>query len=77
MAQAATPIKSEVQKLLAHDAAPGDAYGISVAVDGDAALVGAKWEDDNGISSGAIYVYTCCRRAFPKSTLVDKLTCKR
>ncbi|MBY5163138.1 FG-GAP repeat protein [Salsipaludibacter albus] len=45
-------------KLIASDAAAGDEFGNSVAVDGDAILVGAFLDDDNGSNSGSVYVYT-------------------
>ena len=45
-------------KLTASDGAPGgDEFGISVAVSGDRIVVGAHLDDDNGGSSGAVYVY--------------------
>jgi hypothetical protein len=45
-------------KLLASDGAPSDQFGISVAVAGDTALVGAWGDDDLGNSSGTAFVYT-------------------
>ena len=39
---------SEETKLKASDGAATDAFGASVALDGDTALVGASWNDDNG-----------------------------
>ena len=44
-------------KLLADDGAPGDAFGRSVAIDGDTALVGAHLHDDKGGNAGAAYVF--------------------
>jgi len=44
-------------KLLASDGASGDEFGISVSVFGDVALVGARFDDDNGNGSGSAYVY--------------------
>ena len=46
------------QKLLAPGAAPGDAFGVSVALDGDTAVIGA-WLADTpaGIDAGAAYVF--------------------
>jgi hypothetical protein len=49
---------TEKQKFLASDAAAGDYFGGSVSLDGDTALIGAAWDDDNGISSGSAYVFT-------------------
>jgi hypothetical protein len=49
---------TEKQKLLASDAAAGDYFGGSVSLDGDTALIGVKYDDDNGVSSGSAYVFT-------------------
>jgi hypothetical protein len=47
----------EVVKLTALDAAAGDLFGYSVAIDGDYAVVGAYSEDGAGTDCGAVYVY--------------------
>jgi hypothetical protein len=47
----------EVQKLTASDAAPEDAFGWSIDIDGDVIVVGAPWDDDLGSKSGAAYVF--------------------
>ncbi|TFB11899.1 hypothetical protein E3V55_02505, partial [Candidatus Marinimicrobia bacterium MT.SAG.3] len=44
-------------KLLASDGAADDLFGWSVSISGDYAVVGARRDDDNGISSGSAYVY--------------------
>jgi len=44
-------------KLMASDAAERDYFGWSVAIDGDTALVGARYDDDMGTSSGSAYVF--------------------
>ena len=44
-------------KLVAPDAAAEDAFGVSVAVDGATALVGAHFSDDNGSNSGSAYLF--------------------
>ena len=44
-------------KLTASDAATRDIFGISVALSGDTALVGAGGNDDAGSGSGSAYVY--------------------
>ena len=41
---------SFVQKLTAHDAAASDQFGVSVSVDGAILAVGARLDDDNGLS---------------------------
>jgi len=49
---------SQQAKLTASDAAAGDNFGVSVAVDGDTAVIGAYRDDDNGANSGSAYVFT-------------------
>ncbi|MGA9278338.1 FG-GAP repeat protein [Ilumatobacter sp.] len=44
-------------KLTASDAAPGDDFGVSVAVSGDTIVVGAVFDDDKGALSGSAYVF--------------------
>lgn len=44
-------------KLIAADGAADDAFGWRVAIDGDVALVGADFDDDDGTSSGSAYVF--------------------
>ena len=46
---------SEAQKLLAGDGAAGDRLGYSVAIDGDTALIGARFSGGN---FGSAYVLT-------------------
>ena len=48
---------TEVRKLLASDAQASDLFGVSVAVSGDTAVVGALQEDDGGADAGAAYVF--------------------
>ncbi len=48
---------TEQAKLIASDAAPGDEFGFSVAMDGMNAAVGAYRNDDAGSNSGSIYVF--------------------
>lgn len=55
-AQTCDPI--QVAKLLASDGASRDAFGWSVAVSGDTAIIGSRADDDNGTDSGSVYVYT-------------------
>ena len=47
----------EEAKLLSSDGAEGDHFGYSVAISGDAVVVGAHQDDDNGSSSGSAYVF--------------------
>lgn len=46
------------QKLVPADAADGDAFGYSVAVSGDTAVIGACYDDTAGSDAGAVYVFT-------------------
>lgn len=46
-----------VQKLVASDAAAGDLFGQSVAMNGDYIVVGADRDDDGGADSGAVYIF--------------------
>jgi hypothetical protein len=47
----------EVEKLKASDGASGDDFGFSVSVYGDRAIVGARWDVDNGVKSGSAYIF--------------------
>jgi hypothetical protein len=46
-----------VVKLSPFDANAGDKFGVSVAIDGNFAVIGAYQNDSNGIDAGAAYVY--------------------
>ena len=45
-------------KIVSSDLQEGDDYGYSVALDGDTAVVGARYEDTGGTSAGSVYVFT-------------------
>ena len=47
---------AEVAKLVAGDAALGDVFGYSVAINGNTIVVGAYGDDDDGDASGSAYV---------------------
>jgi hypothetical protein len=50
---------AQQQKLLPSDSALDDTFGLCVSLDGDTALIGAGWDDnDNGVDSGSAYVFT-------------------
>ncbi|UCE38388.1 MAG: hypothetical protein JSW00_03945 [Thermoplasmata archaeon] len=53
-----TMVTTEEAKLTASDGATMDQYGVTVALEGDTAVVGAWGDDDLGNESGAAYVYT-------------------
>jgi hypothetical protein len=44
-------------KLLASDGSGYDNFGFSVDVLGDTIVAGARWDGDNGTSSGSVYVF--------------------
>ena len=47
----------DFQKFLAPDGVSSDQFGFSVALDGNAALIGSYGDDDNGSSSGSAYLF--------------------
>ncbi len=47
----------EESKLVPADGAAADFFGEAVSVDGDRAIVGARWDDDHGSNSGSAYVF--------------------
>ncbi|HUU83569.1 MAG TPA: hypothetical protein VM243_08700 [Phycisphaerae bacterium] len=47
----------EQAKLVASDGEPGDHFGVSVALSGDAVVLGAPFDGDNGPAAGAAYVF--------------------
>ena len=53
----ANNLSAQPTKLTAFDGAASDIFGISVAVTADKIIVGATGDDDNGSSSGSVYVY--------------------
>jgi hypothetical protein len=48
---------TQQQKLTANDASEGDVFGISVAISGDTAVVGAYRDSDGVLGSGSAYVF--------------------
>lgn len=49
---------SQQAKLLPSDGAPSDAFGYSVAISGNTAVIGTWRDDDTGIGSGSAYVFS-------------------
>ena len=49
---------NEVVKLNADDSANNDFFGFSIALSDDTAVIGALRDDDNGVDSGSVYVFT-------------------
>jgi hypothetical protein len=62
---------TEMQKIVAGDAAPNDFFGLSVALDGDTVVIGAPWDDDDGSKSGSVYIW---RRSGETWSLEQKIT---
>ncbi|UCD74906.1 MAG: FG-GAP repeat protein [Phycisphaerales bacterium] len=58
-----------IRKLIADDAATGDAFGCCVAVSEDIIVVGARFDDDAGGDSGSAYVFDAA-----KGEQIHKLT---
>jgi hypothetical protein len=52
-----TTTGNQLFKLTASDGAANDLFGISVAISGTIAIVGAYGDDDNGIFSGSTYLF--------------------
>ena len=48
---------NQLYKLAAADAAAGDIFGYSVAIAGNTAIVGARFDDDGGSASGSAYLF--------------------
>ena len=48
---------NETAKLTAKDAAAHDNFGTGVAIDGDTVVIGAEGDDDNGDTSGSVYIF--------------------
>jgi len=55
--QGLTDSWGEVMKLTASDTEDQDWFGYSVAINGDHAVVGAPYEDDEGTNAGAFYIF--------------------
>lgn len=48
---------AQVRKFVASDGASSDQFGTRVALDGTTAVITARFDDDNGTSSGSAYVF--------------------
>jgi len=51
-------IWTEQQKLTPSDGEANDYFGNSVSIDGDTALIGSSYDDDNGNNSGSAYIFS-------------------
>jgi hypothetical protein len=47
----------EVQKITSSDGSSNDHFGVSVSLNGSTALIGARFDDDNGANSGSAYIF--------------------
>ncbi len=56
-APAYADLGDQLFKLLPDDGAMYDFFGLSVAISGATAIVGANWDDDNGDVSGSAYLF--------------------
>ncbi|MEM6457722.1 MAG: hypothetical protein AAF772_21715, partial [Acidobacteriota bacterium] len=63
----------QVTKITASDAAAGDGFGTSAAVSGDTAIVGALFNDDVGLDSGAAYVFGLPPSPGPTLEIPDRI----
>lgn len=63
------PSRSQIAKLTANDGAEEDGFGVSVAISGNIAIVGAPGDDDNDRNSGSAYLFD-----IPTRTQIAKLT---
>ena len=66
-----TGVWTQKTKLTAADGAAGDLFGVSVAVDGNTVVIGARGDDSVGkIDKGAIYVFRKPATGWPSSTTI-------
>ena len=61
-------------KLTASDGENGDRFGYSVSIYGNFCIVGAVWDDDNGVNSGSAYVFEKPYGGWVDMTETAKLT---
>ena len=64
----------EKAKLTASDGAAEDNFGFSVAVEDDTAVVGSWQDDDNGLDSGSVYMFTRPDTGWATTSETMKLT---
>ena len=61
----------QIAKLLPDDGEADEHFGYSVAISGSSAVIGARWDDDNGFHSGSVYIFDISDLAKP--TQIAKL----
>jgi hypothetical protein len=64
----------ENKKLLAGDGTFDDYFGVSVSISGDTAIVGAFFDQDNGVNSGSAYIFSRDEGGADNWGEVEKLT---
>ena len=69
IASAYADLGDQLAKLLPDDGAAEDLFGHSVAISGATAIVGAPYDDDNGIDSGSAYLFEISDPANPTQLL--------
>jgi len=52
-----TSTRELLHKLVPDDGAPIEFFGISSAINDDIVVIGAHWDDDNGLKSGSVYLF--------------------
>ncbi|MHB8788683.1 MAG: thrombospondin type 3 repeat-containing protein [Desulfobulbaceae bacterium] len=65
---------TQTAKLTAGDGAAQDQFGRSIAISGDTIVVGAPYDDDNGLYSGSAYVFAMPTSGWANMTQTAKLT---
>ena len=65
---------TQTAKLTASDRTWGDSFGDGVAISGDTVVVGASYDNDNGIASGSAYVFSKPEGGWTNMTQTAKLT---
>ena len=58
----------EDANLIASDGAAGDLFGSGSDISRNTVIVGARYDDDNGINSGSVYVYKRDGQAWNEQT---------
>jgi hypothetical protein len=64
----------QVKKITAFDAAAYDNFGAAVDIDGDTLAVGAPGDDDDGESSGSVYIFERNQGGVDEWGVITKLT---
>lgn len=68
---------SQQAKLVAADGAAYDSFGSAVAIEGDRAVVGAKFNDDGGATTGSVYVFARSGSSWTQEKKLDASDAKK